>query len=61
MKNAVFWDVTPCGSCSLLILVTLMMDALCSSETLVLTEPHGITSQKAAFFIAKIIFKLLNK
>jgi hypothetical protein len=56
VKNAVFWDVTPCGSCKnrfllrilrrLLvsanlsgspILVTLMMEALDSSETSILT------------------------
>jgi hypothetical protein len=53
-KKAVFWDVTPCGSCknrrSMLrllvkanvvptspILVTLMMEAIGSSETSVLT------------------------
>jgi hypothetical protein len=53
MKNAVFCDVTPCGSCissmrasvasygyvpSSPILVTLMMEALSSSETSVLTR-----------------------
>jgi hypothetical protein len=57
LKNAVFWDVTPCGSCknkflrsvnrllvtanvvsSSPILVTLMMEALSSSETSVLTR-----------------------
>jgi hypothetical protein len=55
MKNGVFWDVTPCGSCknrrfggALLvaasvvpcsqILVTLMKEALGSSETSVLTR-----------------------
>jgi hypothetical protein len=58
MKNAVFWDVTSCGSCknivflrsvrrlldninavtSSMILVTLMMEALRSSETSVLTR-----------------------
>jgi phospholipid N-methyltransferase len=48
MKNGVFWDVTPCGSCknrrfggvvpSSPILVTLMMEALSSSETSVLTR-----------------------
>jgi hypothetical protein len=57
-KNAVFWDVTPCGSCknrrfggryrlhhegdnvvpSSLILVTLMTEAISSSETSVLTR-----------------------
>jgi hypothetical protein len=51
MKNGVFWDVTPCGSCknrlcrllvrpsvvpSSPILVTLMKEALSSSETSVL-------------------------
>jgi hypothetical protein len=53
MKNGIFWDVTPCGSCKnrsvcrLLvtasvpispILVTLMKEALSSSETSVLTR-----------------------
>jgi hypothetical protein len=34
MKNAIFWDVMPCGS----------------SEQ----QPHGVTSQKMAFFSSKI-------
>jgi hypothetical protein len=54
MKNGVFWDVMPCGSCknhsvrrslvtasvvpSSTILVALMMEALSSSETSVLTR-----------------------
>jgi hypothetical protein len=48
MKKAVFWDVTSCGSCWLLItanfvpnspiLVTLMMEVLRSSKTSVLTR-----------------------
>jgi hypothetical protein len=57
MKNGVFWDVTPCGTCkkkflrsvrrllvaagvvpSSSILVTLMKEALGSSETSVLTR-----------------------
>jgi hypothetical protein len=43
MENAVFWDVTPCGILRNLlpssrILVTLMKEALCSSETSVLTR-----------------------
>jgi hypothetical protein len=88
MKNCVFWNVTPCGSCknrhfggtySLLhhgdkkwyllflrsvrrllvtasvvpsspILVTLMIEALSFSETSVLKEPYGLTSQKTPFF-----------
>jgi hypothetical protein len=33
MKIAVFWDITPCGSCK-----NLMMEALSSSETSVLTR-----------------------
>jgi hypothetical protein len=50
-KDGVFWDVTPCGSCknrrlpvtasvvpSSPILVSLMMEALSSSETSVLTR-----------------------
>jgi hypothetical protein len=51
MKNGVFWDVTPCGSCknrrlliiasvvpSSPILVTLMKEALSSSETSIITR-----------------------
>jgi hypothetical protein len=45
MRNVVFWDVTPCASVasygflrSSPILVTLMMEALRSSETSVLTR-----------------------
>jgi hypothetical protein len=49
MKNGVFWDVTPCSSVRRLlvtanvvpsspILVTLMMEALSSSETFVFTR-----------------------
>jgi hypothetical protein len=51
MKNAVFWDVAPCGCCknrhqllvtsnivsSSPLLVTLMMEAIRSSETSILT------------------------
>jgi hypothetical protein len=33
------------------ILVTLMKEALSSSETSVIQEPHGLTSQKTPFFI----------
>jgi hypothetical protein len=77
MKNAVFWDVMPCGSCknrrfrgtyrlrhqgdndrrarnnftaevsSSPIPVTLMMEAMCSSETSILTKA---TCQKTTFF-----------
>jgi hypothetical protein len=39
MKNGVFWDVTPCGSCNVPsspFLVTVMKEALSSSETSVL-------------------------
>jgi hypothetical protein len=36
MKNAVFWDVTLCGSCK--ILVTLMMEAIIPCEMSVLTR-----------------------
>jgi hypothetical protein len=42
MKNGVFWDVTPCGSCNVVpsspIRVNLMMEALSSFETSVLTR-----------------------
>jgi hypothetical protein len=36
MKNAVFWGVTPCGSCK--------------KRRWLLQEPYGVTSQKTAFF-----------
>jgi cytidine deaminase len=38
MKNGVFWDVTPCGSCKNQLLVTVMKEALSSSEASVLTR-----------------------
>jgi hypothetical protein len=74
MKNGVFWDFTPSGSCkndvseelsarsvrwllvtasvvpSSPILVTLVKEALSSTETSFLQEPHGVTSQKTPFF-----------
>jgi hypothetical protein len=34
---------------------TLMMEALRSSETSVIKEPHGVTCQKTAFFIATAV------
>jgi hypothetical protein len=37
------------------ILVTLLKEALSSSETWVLQEPHGVTSQKTPFFIASLV------
>jgi hypothetical protein len=37
------------------ILVTLMKEALGSSETSVLLEPHGVTSQKTPFFIVTAV------
>jgi hypothetical protein len=32
-----------------------MMEAMCSSETSVLKEPHGVTSQKTALFIVTAV------
>jgi hypothetical protein len=40
MKNGVFWDVTPCGSCK---------NRRFGRKSPFLQEPHGITSQKPAF------------
>jgi hypothetical protein len=37
------------------ILVTLMKEALNSSEMSVLKEPHGVTSQKTPFFIVTAV------
>jgi hypothetical protein len=40
---------------SSLILVTMMKEALSSSETRLLQEPRGITSQKTPFFIVTAV------
>jgi hypothetical protein len=37
------------------ILVTLMVEALGSSETSILTKPHGVTSQKTTLFIVTAV------
>jgi hypothetical protein len=49
-RNTLTADVVPSSP----ILVTLVMDAICSSDTSALRflqEPHGVTYQKTAFFI----------
>jgi hypothetical protein len=40
---------------SLPILVTLMKEAVSSSKTSVLTEPHGVTFQKTSYFIVTVV------
>jgi hypothetical protein len=37
------------------VLVTLMMDAIRSSDTSVLKQSHGVASQKTAFFIVTAV------
>jgi hypothetical protein len=44
-------DVVPSSP----ILVTLMMEPIRSSESSVLKETHGVTSQKTAFFIVTAV------
>jgi hypothetical protein len=59
MKNAVFWDVKPCGSCNNLSYGGTYhlhhqgenMSELGGDTHRFLQEPQGITSQKMAFFI----------
>jgi hypothetical protein len=63
MKNCVFWDV--CSVRRLLvtaslfpsppILVTLMKEALSSSERRFLQEPHGVTSQKTPYTVVTAV------
>jgi demethoxyubiquinone hydroxylase (CLK1/Coq7/Cat5 family) len=43
------------------ILVTLMMEALSSSETSFLQEPHGVTSQKTLFFVGSWFDAVVRK
>jgi hypothetical protein len=52
MKMAVFWDVVPCSLVDIdrCFSVTLMMEAVSSSETLVSIKLHGATFQKTAIF-----------
>jgi hypothetical protein len=38
-----------------LILFTLLMEAIRPPETLILTKPYGITSQKTAFFVVTAV------
>jgi hypothetical protein len=37
------------------IIVTMMMEAICSSETRFLQQPHSVTSQKSAFLIVTAV------
>jgi hypothetical protein len=62
MKNGIFWDVTLCGSCknrrfggisASFIRVTRIGEL--GTTLAVTTEPHGITSQKAPFFIVTAV------
>jgi hypothetical protein len=69
MKNAVFWDIAPCGSsknrCRLLgtanvvprstILVTPMMEVMFPPKRLLLQEAHDVTFQNTAFFVVFLI------
>jgi hypothetical protein len=48
MKNGVFWDITPCGSCH-------------SDEggaKFLRNEPHGVTSQDAILYLKSIYIKM---
>jgi hypothetical protein len=45
---------------SLPILVTLKMKALRSSEISVLKEPHGVTSQKTAFYYVSVLSERMS-
>jgi hypothetical protein len=59
--NAVFWDVTPCGSCKnkrflgIRVASGNMMEAIRSSETRFLQESHGVTSQKTVFTLVTVV------
>jgi hypothetical protein len=65
MKNAVFWDVTPCGSCknrqfggriASIIRVTRIGDLGTTLKNGVFWfKPHGVTTQKTPFFIVTAV------
>jgi hypothetical protein len=47
IKNGVFWDVTPCGSCK--------NRRFGGTWRWFSQEPHGVTSQKTPFFIVTAV------
>jgi hypothetical protein len=49
-KSGVYWDVTPCD-----LVRTDVLEALCNPESRFLQKPHGVTSQKTAFFIVTAV------
>jgi hypothetical protein len=58
-NNAVLWDVMQRGVTSQKTAIihqrTMMMDAICSSETAaLLQEPHGVISQKTFFIVTAV-------
>jgi hypothetical protein len=55
LRTLCWFHVTASFVPSTPILVTLMKEELSSSETSVLNEPHGVTSQKTPFFIVTAV------
>jgi hypothetical protein len=55
MKNGVFWDVTPCGSCKSRRFGGTYSLLHQGDKNRFLQEPHGVTSQKTAFFIVTAV------
>jgi hypothetical protein len=66
MKNGVFWDFMPCGSCKnhlvfirsvrrLLVIASVVPSSpilvTLTKESLSSLEPHGVTFQKTPFFV----------
>jgi hypothetical protein len=60
MKNAVFWDVAPRGSNVSEERIAYIIRRYSPPKGRFLKKPHGVTSQKTAFFTFFIPYRILH-